>query len=122
MAIQSQSLNQVHIWTVGSNPSQSFVDRDLESRNDSSLDSRDARSGFNRGLLDQEDTWRKIVISLTGKSKEQQDAKSRFNQGPLDQEDTWQNIVISLTGKSKESRDARLRKDQDRRIINNVDR
>jgi hypothetical protein len=40
----------------------------------------------------------------------------------VDQEDTWQKIVISLTGKSKESRDARLRKDQDRRIIKNVDR
>jgi hypothetical protein len=44
MAIQSQPLNQVHIWTVGSTPSRSFTDRDLESRNDSSPDSRDARS------------------------------------------------------------------------------
>jgi hypothetical protein len=41
-----------------------------------------------RGPLDQEDTWRKIVMSLTGKSKEQRDARSRFNRGPLDQEDT----------------------------------
>jgi hypothetical protein len=70
MEIQSQLLNQVHIWTTGSTPSQSFVDRDLESRNDSSPDSRDARSRFNQGPLDQEDTWQKIVISLTGKSKE----------------------------------------------------
>jgi hypothetical protein len=52
------------------------VDRDLESRDDSSPDSRDARSRFNRGPLDQEDTWRKIVMSLTGKSKEQRDARS----------------------------------------------
>jgi hypothetical protein len=38
-------------------PDQSFMDRDLESRDDSSPDSRDARSRFNRGPLDQEDTW-----------------------------------------------------------------
>jgi hypothetical protein len=66
--------------------------------------------------LDQEGTWQKIVISLTGKSKEQRDARSRFNQGPLDQENTWQNIVISLTGKSKELRDVRPRKEQDHQI------
>jgi hypothetical protein len=30
MEIQSQPLNQVHIWTVGSSPSQSFTHRDLE--------------------------------------------------------------------------------------------
>jgi hypothetical protein len=57
-------------------PSRSFADRDLKSRDDSSPDPRDARSRFNQGPLDQEDTWRKIIISLTGKSKEQRDAKS----------------------------------------------
>jgi hypothetical protein len=77
MVIQSQSLNQVHIWTVGSSPSQSFIDCDLECRNDSSPDSRDARSRFNQGPLDQEDMWQKIIISLTGKSKESRDARLR---------------------------------------------
>jgi hypothetical protein len=31
-----------------------------------------------RGLLDQEDTWRKIVMSLTGKSKERGSLTSRI--------------------------------------------
>jgi hypothetical protein len=51
--------------------------------------SQDARSQFNRGPLDQEDTWKKIVMSLTEKSKEQRDARSQFNNGTLDQEDVW---------------------------------
>jgi hypothetical protein len=50
IAIQSQSLNQDHIWTVDPNPYRSFANRDMERQENNATRNAKSRNDLNRQI------------------------------------------------------------------------